>query len=383
MKTSEELRYAALIRARNFCDDHHTELNTITEYAPVRTKLDAVILKIENARAINMADIKTYAAAKAQTQNFLIGLVYPFMLRSAVVAHEGGYLDLEKLLTHPKNYFLRGDDAALGVRADEIISILSTNISKLPNLLPADINKMEAASTAYIDILNAPKEAINNRKAYGTSRLNSLLNEADIHKNNIGKIIISSFAALIPGWDEAIKVGKSSGVRHTSLAIHFLIAGTNTGLKNVKCTLTNGKETIILYSTRRGWVRFYGLTSDKWNATCEIDTYDTIIKSGIDVDDKHLEKIEIKLQKNTLPGILSLSVLDKATSKPLPGVLLSIPALSYTHVMSNNGTASFEDLDPGNYSGTLSCQGYLTLNFDFAIQASKTTSIQLYMEKEP
>jgi hypothetical protein len=259
--------------------------------------LDAGIIKIETARAINMADITSYAAAKQQTQNYMVDLVYKFQLRGAVKAHELNNFDLEASLSHPKTYITVNDDAGIGVKAEEIKNILKSNKDDLTNIKDEDITLMENAIQAYNDILNAPKEAIDKRKAYGTDLINNLLNETDVPKDNIGKLIHSYFPDLVPGWDQAIKVGKSSGVRHTSIAIQFTVAGTELKLKNVKCTVTNGSETFTAKSTALGWVRFYSLITDKWTATCELETFETCTLSNIEADDYHVERHYVPLQK--------------------------------------------------------------------------------------
>jgi hypothetical protein len=297
MKTTEELRFAALLRGRDLCKENNTLLSTIAEYPPLKILLDAGIIKIETARAINMASITSYSAAKQQTQNYMVDMVYMYQLRGAVKAHELNQFELEDSLSHPKRYITNDDDAAIGVKAEEIKNILKDNMADLTNIKDEDITLMENAIQAYNDILAAPKEAIDKRKAYGTDRINNLLNETDVIKDNIGKFIHSYFADLVPGWDQAIKVGKSSGVRHTSITIQFTVAGTELKLKNVKCTITNGSETFTAKSSALGWVRFYSLITDKWTATCELESFETYTLSDIETDDYHVERHNVPLQK--------------------------------------------------------------------------------------
>jgi hypothetical protein len=294
MKTPEELRFAAMLRGRDFCNENEEALNALEEYSPLKILFDAGIVKIETARAINMASITSYAAAKLVTQNYM---VYKYQLRGAVKAHELNKFELEDSLSHPKRYITNDDDAGIGVKAEEIKNILKSNKDDLTNIKDEDITLMENAIQAYNDILSAPKEAIDNRKAYGTDRINNLLNETDVPKDNIGKLVHSYLAGLVPGWDQAIKVGKSSGVRHTSIAIQFTVAGTELKLKNVKCTISNGSVTLTAKSSALGWVRFYSLITDKWTATCELETFETYTLSNIEADDFHVERRYVPLQK--------------------------------------------------------------------------------------
>ena len=113
MKTPEELRFAAMLRARDFCEEKAATLNTVAEYSPLKILLDAGIAKIETARAINMADITSYAAAKLQTQIYMVDMVYMYQLRGAVKAHELNNVELENSLSHPKKYFRQNDAVQL------------------------------------------------------------------------------------------------------------------------------------------------------------------------------------------------------------------------------------------------------------------------------
>lgn len=300
MKSTEELRFDALIRARDFCILNNIALSAITEYAALKALLDSCIANIISARAINMADISNFAVAKSIAMNTMVDAVFKFMLRGAVKAAEINNADLEHLLNHPITYFQIHDAATVGVRCTEIKNIINTNIGVLTNIEPADVLAMEAAIAAFELLLNAPKEAIDNRKALGTARIKELLDISDAPRNNIGKVIYSYLPILVNGWVKAITVGISSSVRHTSIVIKFTDEMTGVVLKNVKCTFNNELETIVKMSTKRGYARVFSLLTGNWSAKCEHPVYTTQTIVNIGVDDLHIARYAVVLKKKTI-----------------------------------------------------------------------------------
>lgn len=75
-----------------------------------------------------------------------------------------------------------------------------------------------------------------------------------------------------------------------------------------------------------------------------------------------------------LYGSISGSVVDEDTKNLLKGVSVSISPLGDTQVTNSDGTYSFKELAPADYSLTFKADGYETVTRKFAIQAGVNTS---------
>ena len=297
MKTTEELRYDALIRIRDLCILYNIPLMLILMYPPLRLALDNHIAKIDAARAINQADTTNLAAIKELNLILMIEIVFKFMLRSAVQASELELPELEISLDHPITYFTATDDDTVSVRCEAIKKIMKTNLTTLTCLTAGDITDMEAAILAYNNSNKKPKEAIDNRKTKGTDEIVILLNAADPTKNNIGKVFHSYLPDAADLFDKAAFIGKSTGIRHTSIAIQILDSLANMPLKGVKITATNGTDTFEKLTTAKGWIRLYSLPNAIWNITIEYPNYITQHLLNIPSIDSKMTLLKIKLVK--------------------------------------------------------------------------------------
>jgi hypothetical protein len=254
------------------------------------------------------------------------------------------------------------------------------------------VTAMTDAIKNFENVAAMPKSIIKTKKAQGTDAIPLLFKDFLENKKQIKKFIRTKFPAWLSTWNAINKIGESSAIRHTSVALQFKADGTDLKLKNVKCTLTNGSETYTANSTVMGWVRFFSLITDKWKATCELKTYETFTLSDIETDDKHVERYIVSLKKlplsegetdpETTTGILSLIVYDKETQEPMEGVQNSIPALQHSNTTDEDGEDYKDGIKPGEYQGALFFEGYKPLNYNFPSEAGKTTTLQLYMEKE-
>jgi hypothetical protein len=249
--------------------------------------------------------------------------------------------------------------------------------------------EMKTVNADFKNLINLPKNEIKLKKSEGTDPIPGLLNDVDVIKENIGKLIAIYMPNLYNEWLTINKVGTPTGVRQTSFVAFFTDAETGVPLRKVKVTLNNGVENFIKYSTTKGYVRFFSLESDNYSMTAEHASFVTQQKSGIGIDDQHFERMDVKLQKintsgdnETTTGILSLIAYDILTKEPMEGVLNSISSLKYSNTTDEDGEDYADGIKPGDYQGTLFFDGYKPLNYAFTIEAGKTTTLQLYMEKE-
>ena len=297
MKSPEELRFESTLKIRDLCITYEDILILIAEYPPLKLALDNHILKIYDARELNMADLSNLFANKDVVQEAVVAVIFKYMLRAAVKASAIGNTELEISLDHPLSYFTECDDATVEVRCEATKKIMKTNILLLTNILPANITEMEAAILAYHNALLSPEEAIEKRKTQGTELITSLLNNTEPTRNNIGKLFHSYIPEAASLFDAAALTGKSTGIRHTSIALQIHDSLAIMPLKGIKVTATNGTEIITKYTTDRGWVRLYSLPNALWNITIEYPNYITQHLPNIPSIDSKMTLLNIKLVK--------------------------------------------------------------------------------------
>ena len=385
MKSFEELRLAALIRAQDFCNNHSADLATITEYPPQKAALDDAIIKITTARAINIENLSHIAVNKEEVQTQLIDLIFMYMLRAAVKAHEIPDVNLEASLSFPKTYLSINDDATVGVRAEEIKNIIKTNLTALTNIPPADITLMEDAILAYNNVLLAPKEAIDNRKATGTDIIPILLNQADIPKNMIGKLITSYLSSLVNGWEVAIRVGTPSGTRHTSIIIRCFDAEAMVPVINVNITFSKDGAPFTKTSNKLGYVRCYSMEVGTWSATTDNSIYQSINLDNIPVNDKKVLRYDLKLiKKNPLKtGGFNFTIVSLYDGKKLPAINLKLMSSGKTYITDQMGVVFDTDVVVNTYEATIFHNTIVTKNISVTITENNTTQMIIPVDDNP
>jgi hypothetical protein len=183
--------------------------------------------------------------------------------------------------------------------AEEMKNIMKKNLALLTNITPANIAEMDNEIAAYVNIIQKPKTAIKNRKSRGTDPIPRLLNSADIPKKNIGRLVQSYLPDLLDEWDAFARIGRSTSIRHTSIAIQCTEISTGIRLKNVRVTITNDMDTLTKHTTRKGWVRFNSLENGIYSVTTEYHDYITDIRTNIGIIKDKMVRLDIKLKKKT------------------------------------------------------------------------------------
>ena len=95
----------------------------------------------------------------------------------------------------------------------------------------------------------------------------------------------------------------------------------------------------------------------------------------------HLKRKLTNIDTETSTGILELLVLDKETLEPLAGVQLLVLLLNLVSTTDEEGETYDDEIAPGTYQGKLTYDGYKDLDFTITIEAGKTCTLQLLMEK--
>ena len=380
MTSIQELRLDALIRLQILCVALDSDLNPLEGYIALKASLDSIIGKIINARAINEQDIKDKAIIKEQARLYMEDLVYSYVQRAVVKAHDAADVDLEVKLTHPKTYLTAADSPTSKVRAEELKKIMNDNLSILTNIEPADITKMEAAIKAYDDLLYAPKNARDFRKVKGTDPIPGLLNEADVPKTHIGNLFHSYLPDQASLYEQAVKVGTPSGTRHKSIIITYIDAETGARLRSIRATLSFGIDIYSKLSTKKGTARFLSLPEGNYTLTSENKKYTTDQRKNIAITDKNCVNLEVILMKLSPTGTLQLYIFDANTQNPLPEVHTAIPQLSFNGLTNAEGKLLKKNIPPGTYHVLLSKEGYIKTDFTFTVIGSETHTLQFDME---
>jgi hypothetical protein len=364
----------------------------MVSYAPIKTRFNDKYDELQKAKQIQFEQTGYVTFDKGLLRKIAISAVFTWTDAGYLQAVELKKPDLAKALDKDPSWLEKCSENVFTGRAKELITFLDSNPGTLTVITPAAVTEMNDALKNFEDVAAMPKSIIKTKKAQGTDTIPLLFKDFNEIKKQIKKFIRTKFQVYLSTWNSINKIGESSAVRHTSLALQFRADGTDLKLKNVKCSLTNGSETHTAISTIMGWVRFYSLITDKWTATCELTTYETFTLSDIETYDNHVEKHIVSLKKlplsegdtdpETTTGILSLIAYDKETGEPLAGATNSIPALNHSNTTDEDGEDYADGAEPGNYQGTLFFEGKKPLNNTFTIEAGKTTTLQLYMENE-
>jgi hypothetical protein len=183
------------------------------------------------------------------------------------------------------------------VKARNLKELIVKHNNELTIITAADIAEMETAISQFEALVNVPQEEIKNKKANSTMLIPLVLNQLDTIKDQIGKLIYSYLPHLAYPWAQTIKVGHDTGIRHISLVIKVISSEVNVPLYKVKCTINNGIEHIIKYSTRRGGIRFKSLQNANWTVTIEYPFYHTEFLENIATFENKFTRLQISLRK--------------------------------------------------------------------------------------
>ncbi len=297
MLKTQNARQNANRRAKTFLADHNDALIEIPLYPGYKENLDTNMTKIETAIINQGVDVKVITADKIGLKENMCKLIYKYSLRASVQANTLGKTELELALDKPYTYISQADDNTSVLRAKELFILMKENVGILDLIQSENIEEMQAAIEAFAAIQNLPTQQIKHKKAEGTDLITQLLDEIDVDKKNIGKLIHSYAPDLAHDWNLCIKVGTPIGTRHTSIAIQFVDALAQMPLKEVSCTISNGTEALTKLSSAKGWVRFDSLPNALWDITSEYDAYQTDVQKNIATQEQKMVSLQLGLKK--------------------------------------------------------------------------------------
>jgi hypothetical protein len=297
MNEKENTRHKANVRASHFFDRYDGELTGIDLYPALRAAFDAEMIKIDKARQKQFKQIKPITISKNRLRAVMADTMVKFLLRASVSAYNNNNIALAKAFSKGKTHFTRGKNSLAPVKARTLKDLMSKNLGVITSITPDDIIEMETVILEFEEILIKPKMAIKDRKASGTMVIPKTLNRLDDIKHQIGNLIHSYLPHLALAWDNTIKVGRSTAIRHISLVIKVVDSKVNVPLRNIKCTISNGQKSHIKYSTKRGGIRFKSLQESIWTVTIEHPEYNTEILERIITRMNQVTRLIIPLTK--------------------------------------------------------------------------------------
>ena len=297
MNNKEITRHKANHRAALFMDKNSAALSALPIYANLKIAFDVEMNNIHKASLAQAKRIKPITKNKNKLRAAMADTMVKFLQRAAVQSHTNNNIGLVKAFTIGKTYFTRGTNSTAPVKARNLKNLMVTHHSELPIITNDDLDEMETAISKFEAVVGRTKEAIIVKKVKGTDIVLTTLRNLDEIKDQIGKLIGSYLPELAPAWFVAIKVGHSTAIRHLSLETKIVDAEMDIRLRNIKCTLSNSGHTLIKYSTRRGSVRFKGLSVNTWTVTIEGATYETQVLQNIATQANKVRRLHIRLVK--------------------------------------------------------------------------------------
>ena len=300
MNKYEIAHYNSYDRIRIFVTKNSTALNAVSLFVSLLVVFNGDLTALENAILLQTVETGMDAADKEVIKKILGNTVIKYAERGCVQAHLLGENKMEGNLDFPVSYITKANDKSALARSTDLKVYMNDNMATLTEIKAADISDMEKVIAKFDAVMNLPGSDIKTRKSEGTDQISVCIAKLETDKALMGKLIHSYFESLEGNWNTESRIGQPKGMRHTSILYKFLDADTGGAVLKVKCALTKGQLSEVKYSSRLGWMRAYSLEPGSWNLTAENDMYQTVVTTNIKVDDEHIEKKTIILQKKTV-----------------------------------------------------------------------------------
>lgn len=153
-------------------------------------------------------------------------------------------------------------------------------------------------------------------------------------------------------------------------------------LANASVVITNGINEFNLKTNENGELTFEDLSEGEWNVSVSLDGYvSATYKANIEA--KKNTTMTVTLAKEIKTGDLNVKVSD-VDGNVLSGATVEVVRddFSLRYSTNDSGNVSFEDLEAGEYTVTISKNGYVERTTTVTIEAKKIVSIDVSLEKE-
>jgi len=227
----------------------------------------------------------------------MVAVVMKYAARAVVRAHQAGATELEGGLDKPKTYYGATKQLALN-RSIEVKNLMKDNRTViLTNITLDNITEMELEIDTFSGIRGKNKVAVETKKSTGTDVINGNLDNVDLPKGMVGKLVLSYLPGNLAEWEAQIKVGKAAGIRHLDLAMKYVDDETGVVLENVKSVWVLGDVTLIKFSSKLGYNRGYGMTGGNWTLTSDMPGYVQDVKINVGIEDGVIVRYVVRMKK--------------------------------------------------------------------------------------
>jgi hypothetical protein len=170
-----------------------------------------------------------------------------------VQAHLLGETKMADSLDFPVSYIAQAKDTLAFSRATDLKVYMDENKGTLTEIKDEDIVDMDKVITKFGEVMNLPESDIKTRKSEGTEQIVQIITKLETDKAMIGKLIHSYFESMEDNWMTESRIGLPKGIRHTSIQYKFMDTETGVPVIKVKCTLTKGDLSEVIYTTKIAW----------------------------------------------------------------------------------------------------------------------------------
>ena len=296
MKKGIIARYNSHKKTREYFDENTGLYTPILTFPPVNAAHKEHYHDLEAAMELQGYNIEPYTATKSVVKELMVSTIMTFADKGYVQAGILGLSELAKSLDITSTYLYGKSDEDAKINCTNIKNIIKTNIAELDEVTAADVVTMESIITKFSDYQVMPAKKISIRKSEGTEQINVLINVLDEDRKKLTKIVSGYTPEKLDAYLEIIKIGKPEGIRKLALRVKYTDVDTHVPVTKVKVTLTNGMQTIVKYTTKKGFVSFYSVPTGTWKVTAEHPLYQKDVIEKIGIDEKHVERFTVALR---------------------------------------------------------------------------------------
>jgi hypothetical protein len=381
MNQLQKQRDHANLRGSDVLTEHDAVLILNDLYPTLKAAFNGNMASILAAKQKQFLQVKPITESKKNIRTKLVNTIFDFSCIACTQAGNLGRVDLETALAHPLSYLSKANDDDLIGRATDLKNIMNDNRTVLTKITVGNVTTMTTVIDDFVDIVNAPKEEIKEKKGEGTSQLPGLLDENDEIKTRISRLLKAAFPDISIEWETAIEVGQPTGTRKLSLVIRYTDATTGAFLRGVVTQLQIRDEIIEEESTIKGYSRFYSLEKGNYIITSKLTGYTDDVETNVGVYDDKITKLNIEMEASVVSGSANIYVMDKVTGEGKKGVTISFAGLNVTGETDDNGNSNLK-LPEGTHKGKATLLNYKNVNFTITIKGRQELDITLLIERE-
>jgi len=249
MKNVHKDILSQLQRVGNFNVKNDATLSVIDELGPIREGITLTIEEMQKAQDVQAKDAGSMKDEKANTKAEMIDVVVRYALRASVKANQAEYETLAEVLDRPVSYYNSVDAQTSITRAKNTRNLIAENRNVLTNIKDEHIAEMDASIKAFGGKKQAPLEQKQEKKTYGTDRLETLAAHATKWIDQESKIIHSYFSKSNPDLVnefDTVSALIRLGQRHTNALLHLKDDTTGKVIANALVTcLKNDKIAVM------------------------------------------------------------------------------------------------------------------------------------------